>query len=297
VLIRLPNTAAFIGAGVSIVLSGLVTVFADEKALLGLCVGLLGTVIAFQVDALARFERRADREDRLALILRDTEDDEWVLGEFESISAAVRAIGGNDLFRRAAQQTLSETASFFERAGMGTIESAVNYRDLVTLVNGTRHSIRANSLSRSERGFWREQGRAYWDANVDALARGVAVERVFVYAEPDEEFDRVSALQAAAGVDVRRVEESRLAPDLVEHMLILDGLWSQEIPLGRDDRAKKYVYSVKPADIAAAIRAFERVQDEAAKLPREVAVAELQDAGLTVPDRVVPTGSSPRTRR
>lgn len=285
-LLALPNTAPLVGAAVSIALGFLVTFVDSEKALLGLCVGLLGTVLAFQVDALARFERRAEREDRVAAILRRVGDETWVIDRFESVAEAVQAISGNRLFITAAQETLDDTASFFRRAGLGELRREVNYRDLVSLVNGTHESIKAVSLSRSERDFWSGRGQEYWWANREALRREVEIHRVFVYAEPDKEFDRVSALQALAGVHVSRVQEDRLPAGLNEHLLILDRLWSQEIQLGPDSRALKYVYQTDPAEVRGAEKVFEKIQAMASPLTRDDAAAELRGLGLEVPAEI-----------
>ncbi len=159
----------------------------------------------------------------------------------------------------------------------------------MTLVDRTTQSIRANTLSRSEREFWQGPGQGYWEANLRAMRRKVRVERVFVYAEPDAEFDRVSALQAASGVEVYRVDEDLLQPDLVEHILILDELWSQEIKLSPDDTPEDYLYRVNPTGIAAAARAFERIQAQATRLLEDDAIAELKAAGIEPPARAVPT--------
>jgi hypothetical protein len=251
-----------VGALVSITLGTATAIVADQQALLGLCVGLLGMVLAFQLDALARFERRAEREDRVARILRDVEDQGWALDRLESIAGAVRAIRGNELFVTAASRTLDRTSAFFKRTALGEVRSEVDIRDLIALVDGTQTSIRATSLARSERTFWTGRGQEYWQANLRALEREVRIERVFVYAGPDEALDRVCEVQLAAGVKVYRVDEAALPSELAEHLLILDAAWSQEIPLDSHNRAREYVYRTEEHEIASAVKRFEQVRDD-----------------------------------
>jgi len=93
-----------------------------------------------------------------------------------------------------------------------------SYTDLFRITERARHRLRGitNVLDqdgRSVGAWWHSSiGKRYWQQNLDAMQRGVAIERIFIFSSWSPALAALVQTQAAAGVSVRLLESSMVDP-------------------------------------------------------------------------------------
>ena len=119
-------------------------------------------------------------------------------------------------------------------------------------------------------------GRQYWQAQLEALARGVAIRRVFIYQTWTAGLDALAREQAEAGVAVRRIHNDRLPPNLRIITAIWDGTCGHELSYTAGGDATADSFTVSPPDLERLTRQFEAIERNA------VGIDEQEPAGQPV---------------
>ena len=92
--------------------------------------------------------------------------------------------------------------------------------------------------------WWRSRtGRTFWQANLDALGRGVTVERTFVYEHLTPPVVGLMREHHEAGVRVVRRRDRRPAPDLLIDLCVFDEERVHEVVFSSGGNAMAYRYS------------------------------------------------------
>lgn len=184
--------------------------------------GLLGAVITLILDATARSEERFELRHLVQSGVRaEIRELAAVVGEIEERQPSAEVAAE---LRRRVQEL---------RAGLTDLRDGRIVRpghDLGPMLSATdqcRESMQAvtNLLSPGpgDVSWWRSAaGRRYWAANLAALDRGVAITRVFIVAELDEEARLLIDEQRAAGVDAVVLPREDVHPDLHVNLVLWD---------------------------------------------------------------------------
>jgi hypothetical protein len=79
--------------------------------------------------------------------------------------------------------------------------------------------------ARGDIAWWLDpaSSRTYWRLNLDALRRGIAIKRIFIYEEWTPALDALARFQHERGVCVLRVSEDQLPSSLRLNTIIWDG--------------------------------------------------------------------------
>lgn len=254
-----------IGTVLSVLLAVIFYVREDTAQALGTVAGLLGGVITLQVQTLLKERRRIDHETRVGTMVSTIEKIPWLPDLMEPMLRAAKHVErqykgtpAEDACRDAFEECL-RTLADLERGHFRT-----PYGDngvFLRLIRQARRQICVTSVPSVDLDWWREPiGREYWRAQVDALARGVVIRRVFIYREWTSELDALAREQADAGVKVRRIHADRLSPAL----RVISGLWDDscghELSYTAGGEAVYDTFTVSPPDIERLMRQFEMIE-------------------------------------
>ncbi len=254
------DPVALTGIALSVLLSITLDLTNLATGVESLLAGLMGITISLLVDSLARGERRF----QLRTLL---EGPPWLAQATPPVVAALRTAAEAHAGTRVAAEARRRFEEFRQEAeqlAAGRISRPGD--DDEDLLGATRDCVRrldavTNVVPRTggELAWWRgEIGRRYWDANVAALARGVAVTRIFVYVNPSEELSRLVAEQRRAGVRVGLLQVGVVGPRWHGNLAVWDGTSCWEARMSPYGEVTEHIFSVCPPDVERLSRAFDR---------------------------------------
>lgn len=260
-----------VGTGLSVLLAVIFYVREDTAQALGTVAGLIGGVITLQVQTLLKERRRIDHETRVGHMVSTIEKIPWLPDLMEPMLRAAKHVEreydrtpAQDACRRAFEECL-RTLADLER---GHFRSPYGDNEVfLGLIEQAREQICVTSVPTVDLTWWREPvGRQYWQAQVDALARGVVIRRVFIYHEWTDDLDALAREQLEAGVRVRRVQAERLPAG----MRVITGLWDgscgHELNYTAAGEAVYDTFTVSPPDLERLMRQFEMIERSAVDL-------------------------------
>lgn len=185
-----------------------------------LLAGLLGTTITLVLDASARAERRFE----LRHLVRGRL---WLGDALTSMAQLARDI----LDRYPGTEIEADARRRFERLSnelgelrRGRIIQARHDHDyLIAATEACRERIEAVTNIVDEPTWWHSPiGQRYWQANVDALARGVNITRVFVCERLSADLVALAEMQRRSGVNVTVVDQRDVNPALHLNIVVWD---------------------------------------------------------------------------
>jgi hypothetical protein len=114
-----------------------------------------------------------------------------------------------------------------EELQLGRIRSEGNdYRYLVQAVRDCGHQVLGMTYLRgaaAEPQWWdSEIGQRYWQANLEALARGVKIQRIFIFDDLTDEVKTILKTQLEAGVNVQIVNKAAIDPAYHLNLAVID---------------------------------------------------------------------------
>ena len=215
------------GVFVSLLVSVGLVVFDVTDGILGFIIGLLMTTLTLLVQHMYDSKARSE----LDLALRRSR---WLRHNVTDLARKtgdlVEMYERNDITKEAEARFVALTREI-DALSRGTIERAGgDYRDLLSATASVKNTIQAitNISQRSDidtEQWWAGPiGRTYWEANLDAMARGVSISRIFIYAQMTDSLAELLETQRKAGVDVRLLLSSAVDPS--KHINIT--LWDAE---------------------------------------------------------------------
>ncbi|WP_049572154.1 hypothetical protein [Nonomuraea sp. SBT364] len=260
-----------IGTGLSVLLAVIFYVREDAAQALGTVAGLIGGVITLQIQTLLREKRRIDHETRVGHMVSTIEKIPWLPDLMEPMLRAAKHVEreykgtpAEDACRNAFEEclrTLADLERGHFRAPYG--DAGV----FLKLIEQSRESMCVTSVPSVDLTWWLQPvGRQYWQAQVDALKRGVVIRRVFIYHEWTDGLDALAREQLEAGVKVRRVHVDRLPPA----MRVITGVWDEacghELSYTAAGEAVHDTFTVSPPDLERLMRQFEMIERSATEV-------------------------------
>lgn len=251
-----------LGTIISVGLSVLFFIREDTSQALGTIAGLTGGVITLQIQILLRDRRRVEHETRIGTMLSTIEQIPWLPDLLSPMLRAAKHVEReyqDTPASQACQAAFEDCLRTLADLERGHFRTPYGDNDLfLRLIAKSRHTITATSVPGVDLSWWKAPvGRQYWQAQVDALARGVRIRRVFIYQEWGAEIDAIAREQVEAGADVRRVHLDRLTPDLRVITAVWDGKCAHELPYTAGGAATHDVFTVSPTDLERVTRQFE----------------------------------------
>lgn len=198
-------------------------------------VALVGSTLAFVVGAALRAERRAEARGLVDAVPALRPELTRMLALTGQICAQYRDRNAREELRRRCLRFVEE----LEGLSRGQLRTAAwDAGQLIERTDQCRRHMRAvTNITAVGPEWWTAPlGRDYWRANVQAVARGVRITRVFIVADRDEPaFAALRAEQTAAGVDTLVLDHRDAPRDLLVNMVIWDDshAWQAEMnPFG-----------------------------------------------------------------
>jgi hypothetical protein len=215
------DPVALVGIVVSVALSVALDLTGAASGVESLLAGLAGTTLSLVLDASARAERRFE----LRGLLRGPD---WLAGAVTGVAGAAQ-----DVLRRypdgdveaEVQRRLRQLSEDLDELRRGRVERpGGDAEHLFTGTRSCRHRMEAVTNVIGSPGWWDgDVGRRYWQENLDALARGVTVSRVFLCDEPTPELLALVDRQRSAGVAVSVLRRRTIPANLHLNVAVWDG--------------------------------------------------------------------------
>jgi hypothetical protein len=254
------DPVALVGILISVVLSVALDVTNVASGVESLLAALGGTTLALVLDSLVRAERRFE-------LRRVLDVAPWFGEAVRPLAESTRQI--EQLYPRSLITT--ETRERFEQLHVeldgltrGRIErDGTDYRYLIEPSSRARYRIDAvtNIVPESGRLAWWEDdiGRHYWRTNLDALARGVRIRRIFTYLDMTPELEQLIEEQRAAGVETMALPRATVSEALQMNLVIWDSVHAWEARLNARGAIVANIYTVNQHDVARLQAGFERL--------------------------------------
>ncbi|GAA2399325.1 hypothetical protein Cme02nite_08190 [Catellatospora methionotrophica] len=263
------DPVALIGTLLSLGLSLALDVTGAASGVESLLAALGGITLAFVLDSIVRAERRFQ--------LRETvEATPWFGDAIHPLAASARKIDqlypGSHVsaearlrFEQLAENLADLTRGRFEREGS-------DYTYLIQPTLQAQLTIEAvtNILPGNNRLDWWEasDGREYWQANLDAIAQGVRITRIFTHAGMSHRLEQLIEAQRAAGVHVVVLARAEVPEALQMNFTVWDGRHAWEARLNAAGTVVANIYTVNPTDVSRMRAAFDRLVHASGQLRR-----------------------------
>ncbi|MGC4795495.1 hypothetical protein ACLQ3H_15380 [Micromonospora saelicesensis] len=258
-LVAHTDPVALVGITLSITLSIVLDLSNAASGVESLLAGLMGITISLLVDSLARAERRF----HLRTLL---DGPPWLVRTTTELAGAIREAAEQHAGTRVAVEAQRRYEQFrleAEQLADGRIIRRGDEDE--DLVGATRACVRrldglTNVMPRvsGELSWWRSEiGRRYWEANVEALQRGVQITRVFVYATLTDDLSALVEKQRAAGARVGLLPLGVVSPHLHVNLTLWDGSSCWEAHMTAHGEIGENQFSVNRTDVARLTRVFD----------------------------------------
>jgi hypothetical protein len=254
------DPVAVVGVLLSVTLSIALDVTNAASGVESLLAGLAGTTLALMLDSIVRAERRFQ-------LRRAVESAPWfgdvVYALADSAQEIERAYRDTHIITEARNrfQRLREDLADLSR---GRIErDGSDYHYLLEPSLHVQHRIDAvtNIGPESGRlGWWDERiGQRYWRANLDAIARGVRITRIFTYDVMTPTLERIVDEQRRAGVIAYALPRDMVSESLQMNFVIWDNNEAWEARLNARGTIVANIYTLNQHDLVRLRTAFQRL--------------------------------------
>jgi hypothetical protein len=237
-----------IGTLLSVVSAFLLLLFDVTDFGLSFVIGLTGTTLAAVVDLIERSE--------YADVFRAPP---WLRHEVARLGQSAQRVlaHGVPALDDELQAVVTRAAGDVELLANGRMErTASDTRHMLVLTAGAARRIAAITVV-SQRdganrvGWWATDfGKRYWQANLEALARGVAIDRAFVYESLDDGLEALADEQRQAGVNVFLMDAAGLAPQYRANTIVWDATCAWEARMDAYGNITGNLFSYSPLDLA-----------------------------------------------
>lgn len=265
---------AVAGIAVSAGLSIFFYVRTDLKAALATFAGLLGITIVLQIETLLREQRVSHEATRQLRLISQIESIPWLpalLDEgLHSLRSFERTYGGT-LVGQLGQRAFEQALQSFRDLEHGNLETPYGDNSLRNqLTESVSKTMLATSVENVDLNWWHSPpGDRYWHLHHEAMRRGVAIRRVFIYQTWTEAHESLARQQHEAGVTVFRVDRTQLPVDLRRNIVLWDGTFAYETRANADGESIGIRYIFSPQEVQQMIGTYHLIESRAEPWPPE----------------------------
>jgi hypothetical protein len=223
----------------------------------------MGITISLVLDSTVRAERRF----RVRSMIEATPWLSEVLAPLAASTARIERRYAGTPIAAEARARYAGLGEQLDELGHGRIlRPRGDYEHLLASTLTCSHTLQAVTNVLAERpghglGWWTSDiGRHYWQANREALDRGVRINRIFVYTTMTAQLDQLAAEQEDAGVHVGLVQAVVLDPALWHNLAIWDGTSAWEARLNAGGEIVGNIFTINDADLARLSQTFQTCQ-------------------------------------
>lgn len=227
--------------------------------------GLLGIIITLQIQSMTKERQRAEHQTRIGAMISTMESSPGLLDVVESMLSSARKVEASYLgtpAMNAYRQTMEECRTRLTELEGGRFHVPYSDNELaLSLCENLRREFLATSVPANDLAWWLEpEGGQYWRTQLQALAQGVQIRRVFIHTGWSDDVDQLAREQQRAGVEVRRIHRERLPVGARGIIGIWDERCGVEVVYDASGEAALFSYTVAPSDLDRLRRQFEFVE-------------------------------------
>jgi hypothetical protein len=282
---------ALLTAGVALVTTTIVF-FAIGKNLGGVgelvtaCIGLLGLVVALQLEILFRGSEKAGMRDELGRILEMMEDFPDLLPIVSSIlTGSVSTLRKSKIgqFRKEVLSILNHADVRLQELAQGRLRIADGDNTLtLEHAEATRKTLQGTTDEGDTTWWLHNSGAQFFDINVALIKEHeVEIERVWILAKPPDHATReVLRKHREIGVKVFLLRGDRKDLDrrLLMNMTMMDGVFLHEDLPNKQGQAVEYLFSENAADLERAKSRFAQLKSHSVLYTEEGSLESLFDS-------------------
>jgi hypothetical protein len=231
------------------------------KTALAVVAGLQITLMTLQVQLLLQRNRENLAATRQSRLVAAIEKLEWMPEMLDRITSSIlkvdQSFPGTQIVA-AGRSYLERCANDLKELERGHLRIEWEDIDLVLAqTNASRETVRATSVQSVDLSFWLSRaGQRYWQAHLDALQRGITIERIFIYKDWTDELNSLALGQHEAGVDVSRVLYDSLPARLRNDVIIWDESCGYETQVNAGGDGYHNFYTLDGHDISRMLADF-----------------------------------------
>jgi hypothetical protein len=234
---------------------------------------LVSLSLALHLDSISLIESANKKQESTDSLLNITSQFKWAEHDLRAISDSLLEVHSRpslEAFQKIARVELGKARSVLGGLRFGQYLTPVT--DMLIhfeRFDASEKTIFLTNVDHTHLDWWySEEGRKYWQTNLNALDRGVHIERVFIYGTltpPLENLIREQALAIQNGrrVYVYAVQKDVLPDELRADIAIWDESFTYQVELNSDGRPISNRYSVNDADVASRMSMYKRIRSQA----------------------------------
>jgi hypothetical protein len=261
---------------VGILLSAVIAIVSDNfvaDRVYSWLIFLISLSIALHLDSIFLIESANKRQENTDSILNITSRFNWAEDDLRAISDSLLDVHSKpalEPFQKIARLELDKARSILGGLRFGQYSTPIS--DMLIhfeRFDASENSIFLTNIDHTHLTWWHsEEGRKYWQTNLNALDRGVHIERVFIYdvLNPQLEtliYEQATTIQNGQHIDVYVVQKDVLPDELRADIAIWDESFTYQVELNSDGKPITNRYSVNDADVASRMSMYKRIRSQA----------------------------------
>ena len=254
-----------IGVLISIIISLCLYLTGIEK-ITSITIALLCIIITLQIDQNSRNDQKLENALQFSSLLNKLNKNPGLNSLINEIATSYNSICENskfEFYKESAKIKLEDYRNFLHDLNSGYLKTS--YYDINPLILATQNScstIRAVSIANVDLNFWLSTaGKRYWKTNIEAIEKGVKIERIFVYSELNKELKLLAKQQLDSNVSVYIVQSNTLTNNLLTDMIIYDDNFTYEAIVNSDGTPLYNKLSANKSDINNKIQMFNQIKN------------------------------------
>jgi len=277
---KLDAAVLLIGVVVAVASGILFYLVSETKAVLSFVVGIQLGLLSLQLELVLKDRHAEDnntRQNRIVSRIEALPGMPEIMDRLLASTEAVEKQFNGTAAIEATRQILTGCIKDLKRLEEGHI--LTDYEDNVLLMDQlaqTRKSVRATSLQELDLEWWESTlGQRYTKVMVEAIKRGVHVERIFIYSDWNSSIERLADEHEAAGVHVLRVHRDALRASLRIDMIVWDERCAYEAQVNEPGGAHRNLFTLVKEEIHRNIDIYNRIYGLAEELKGGLVSCEL----------------------
>jgi hypothetical protein len=227
-------------------------------------VGLVLFAITLLLQVTLTDRDRLDRQTLYGRTVAAFESTSWLSSDVRRILGFME--GAEERFRNSpidvvCRSLFGRVAADFAQLSEGHVKLPAREKTFaVEVCRQMRHHLRALTIEPGNPLFWLSPvGRQYFDAQREAVGRGVRIDRLIVYEEWFPDLAEIAREQQDVGIHVFRVQASKLTSDLQVNTGIWDDICGFETEVNASGEPIWHRFTIVDYEVAELINRFEAV--------------------------------------
>lgn len=193
--------------------------------------------------------------------IEDTRENKDLLIELINYTFIIVNNIDNPFFKSQTKIETEKLRDFLLECSKGKLKLPSGHNDfIIEALEKTKETFMVTSPHTIDYEWWETaRGKKFWDANVEAIQRGIRIVRIFIIVEPNEKIEKTFLTQHKSGVEVYYIKASETPIELRYAFGVFDKFLSYELTQTFEGTVSGYTFSINQADIRRVERMMERL--------------------------------------